>query len=73
VKQTGVMSKTLRQQYNEILTRYMTAEVYIDSTERTEKEIDKWMPEFLKIVAQINLLLAQIGTHTAEEAINGFK
>ena len=51
----------------------MTAEVYIDNPERTEKEIDKWMPEFVKIVAQLNLLLAQIGTHTAEEAINGFK
>lgn len=59
-------------QYNQILERYKKAEAWLDFPGRTELEVQKWMPEFEKIVDQLNLLLAVIGEHTTDEAVNGF-
>ncbi|CDX01273.1 Hypothetical protein DPCES_1386 [Desulfitobacterium hafniense] len=59
-------------QYNQILERYKKAELWLDSPMRTEPEVQKWMPEFEKIVDQLNLLLFAIGEHTTDEAVNGF-
>ncbi|HHY26431.1 MAG TPA: hypothetical protein GX523_06735 [Desulfitobacterium dehalogenans] len=63
----------IKLQYNKILERYKTAEAWLDSPKRVDREIQKWMPEFEKIVDQINLLLFAIGDHTTDEAMNGFK
>ena len=60
-------------QYNQILERYKKAEAWLDSPGRTEPEVQKWMPEFEKIVDQLNLLLFAIGEHTTDEAANGFR
>jgi hypothetical protein len=65
--------KELKAQYNKLLQRYEGAEAYIDSDERTPEEVEKWMPEFSKIVNQLNKLLAEIVEHTPDEAVNGFK
>lgn len=59
-------------QYNQILERYKKAEVWLDSPKRTEQKVEKWIPEFEKIAGQLNLLLAVIGEHTTDEAVNGF-
>lgn len=60
-------------QYNQILERYKKAEAWLDFPQRTEPEVQKWMPEFEKIVGQLNLLLFAIGEHTTDEAVNGFE
>ena len=63
----------LKQQYNNLLARYNGAESYIDSKERTPEEVEKWLPEFCRIVKQLCALLNKIGEHTADEAVHGFK
>lgn len=60
-------------QYNQILERYKKAEAWLDSPERTEPEVQKWMSEFEKIVDQLNLLLFAIGEHAMDEAVSGFE
>ena len=63
----------LKKQFNALLTRCNKAEKYINAPERTEEELEKWMPEFMNIIAQLSFLLEEIGVHTEDEAINGFK
>lgn len=65
--------QALRTQYNTLLNRYKAAEAYIDNPTRTAADIQRWMPEFLRIVKDLNLILARIGPHTASEAVHGFK
>jgi len=62
-----------KQQYNKLLERYQKGEAYVDGPDISHQELEKWMPEFLKIVKDLNLLLHKIGEHTPDEAINGFK
>lgn len=63
----------LKQQYNKLLKRYKDAEAYIDDKQRSQQELDKWLPEFCKIVRELNFILAKIGPHEPDEAVNGFK
>ena len=65
--------RTLKLLYNKTLERFSKAEAYMDNKDVPEKERDRWEPEFLKIVEQLNLLLIRIGEHTPEESVNGFK
>ena len=65
--------RVLKIQYNKALERLNKAEAYMDNKDVPEKERDRWEPEFLKIVEQLNLLLIRIGEHTPEESVNGFK
>jgi thiamine kinase-like enzyme len=68
------MDKTkLKQQFNQLLQRCNKAEKFIDDPKRTEEELNKWMPEFLKIIAQLSALLEKIGEHTPEDVEHGFK
>lgn len=61
------------QQYNKLLERYRKGEAYVDGPDISPQELERWMPEFLKIIKDLNLLLYKIGEHTPDEAINGFK
>ncbi len=67
------MSIELKRKYNELLAREKKAEKYIDDPARTPKEIEKWMPEYRRILAELNELLGRIGTCTAKEVCYGFE
>lgn len=65
-------SNDLKARYNELLIREKRGEECLDDPSRTTEEIEKWMPEFKKILAGLNNTLAQIGKYTTEEVLNGF-
>lgn len=65
--------RTLKLQYNKTLERFNKAESYMDNKSIPEKDRDRWEPEFIKIMQQLNLLLVRIGEHTPDEVCNGFK
>lgn len=62
----------LKEQYNELLVRERRGEEVLDDPVRTPEEIEKWMPEFKKILGALNNTLAQIGSYSTEEVLNGF-
>lgn len=62
----------LKKKYNELLAREKRGEEYLDDPVRTSDEIDKWMPEFQKILAELNDALKQIESYTTAEVLNGF-
>ena len=62
----------LQQKYNELLAREKKAEAYIDDPHRTPAEIEKWMPEYQKILTELNDILGRIGNCTALEVCYGF-
>lgn len=62
----------LKSQYNELLSRERRGEKVLDDPVRTPEEIEKWMPEFQKILAELNNTLVKIGSYTTEEVLNGF-
>lgn len=62
----------LKSHYNELLAREKRGEEYLDAPFRTSDEVEKWMPEFKKILVALNDTLAQIGTFTAIEVVHGF-
>ena len=62
----------LKSYYNELLAREKRGEEYLDNPARTPDEVDKWMPEFKKILIDLNDTLARIGGFTAVEVVYGF-
>lgn len=62
----------LKSHYNDLLAREKKGEAYIDDPVRTPGEVEKWMPEFNKILAELNNTLGRIGSFTAEEITHGF-
>lgn len=65
--------RTLKLQYNKVLERYSKAEAYMDNDSIPSVDRERWAPEFIKIIDQLNNVLNRIGEHTSEEAIHGFK
>jgi flagellin-specific chaperone FliS len=65
--------RTLKLQYNKVLARCDKAIEYMDNKDIPEKERDRWEPQFLKILEELNFLLKRIGEHTPDEVTNGFK
>ncbi len=66
-------SLTYKEKYNLLLERQKKAELYLDDPQRTEKEIDKWIPLYGEILDSMNYCLRRIGSFTSEEVLNGFK
>lgn len=62
----------LKSHYDELLAREKRGEEYLDDPARTPDEIEKWMPEFRKILVALNDTLAKIGSFTAIEVVYGF-
>lgn len=62
----------LRQEYNRLLTREKKAEEYLGGPDRTQEDIDKWLPEFNQICMDLSSILDQLGEYTHEEAVSGF-
>ena len=63
----------LKNQYNSLLIRCIRAELYMDNPENPEEVKEKYMPEFKKIIHQLNNLLEHIGEYTHDEVCNGFQ
>lgn len=57
--------KELKQKYNEVIKREHKAEKYFEG--RTEKECEAWMPEYLKIIQQLSLLIGEYKRLTGKE------
>lgn len=60
----------LKEIYNKTLQRYYNGCNYID--EHIE-ECDKYLPEVIKLLNNLNEILARIPNATKEEILNGFK
>ena len=60
----------LKEQYNKTLKRYYNGCNYIFEH---PKEYDKYLPEVLKLLDKVNILIQNIGNMTKEEIINGFE
>ncbi|CAA7602460.1 Hypothetical protein DEACI_3134 [Acididesulfobacillus acetoxydans] len=65
----------LKRRYNELLAREIKGEQWLDDPKRTDEEAQRWMPEFQKILAEINAILNELGVHgtTLDERMEGFK
>jgi hypothetical protein len=61
----------MKKQYNALLTREKRAEKFFEIA--TPEEVEKWIPEFNKIVEGLSALLGKIPDMTQEEIFNGFK
>jgi hypothetical protein len=61
-------------EYNQLLSRHNKAVEFLESN-AMDKEKDKWMPEFIKIVKQCNKAIAEIQKVRPvrdKEILNGF-
>ena len=73
VERQGDKGNPFLEEYNENLKRYYNGCKYC---EEHKSEIDKWLPELLKILENINSLLVKIMEHrnvSTEEILEGFK
>lgn len=63
-----------RLEYNRLLEREKNAEAWLDSPERTDAEVEKWLPLFNEIVTELNRIINKIGLEncTKEERLFGF-
>lgn len=62
-----------KEKYNILLQRQRKAENYLDNPKRTEIEVNKWLPEYKKILDNMNYCLSMIKDFTSVEVLNGFK
>lgn len=63
----------LKQEYNYNLTRYVNGCKYCEAN---RNETDKWIPELIKILNNMNDILKEIMKHekvSEEDILNGFK
>ena len=65
-------STNYRSKYNELLEREKKAVKWIDAPERTEAEINKHLPNYEKILADINHMIFSYGI-TGNTILQGFK
>lgn len=59
-----------KQQYNNLLKRYYNGCKYL---KEHPEENEKFMPELLKILDKLNIILKEHPTKDNEEILNGFK
>lgn len=67
--------KELKIKYNSVLARQKKAEVFLNNA--TDKEIDKWLPEYFKITSQLSVMMSQFAVLTGramtiDESLEGF-
>ena len=70
--------QTLKVEYNEVLARWNKATSYLEASERTNEEVDQWLPEYEEILKLRQTLCNDIWQQsgikpTAEEFENGFE
>ena len=68
---------TFKEKYNQLLAREKKAESYLNDPGRTEEEVAKWLPEYLRIVQQLGQMIYEYKQQgfdiTVDEQLNGFK
>lgn len=62
--------ESYREEYNTLLKRYYKGCDYISNH---LEESEKLMPELLKILDKMNIILAEYPSASEEEILNGFK
>lgn len=67
----------LKIEYNRLLKREKNAENYLTNV-ATDAEVEKWMPEFIKITNQLSNMMFKLEKilnreMTHDEIVNGFK
>lgn len=60
----------MKEKYNKLLKRYYTGCTYI---KEHPKEQEKYLPEVLKILKEMNEILDKIENKTTEEILEGLK
>ena len=63
--------------YNKLIDREKKAEAFLSNPSTTEKQIEKWLPEFHKVVRELSVMMQEYKTHTGyemqeNEILNGF-
>jgi hypothetical protein len=53
-------STILQKQYNELLTRFNKATVFLENSSRTDEEVEQWLPEYQQILKQMQNLCHKI-------------
>lgn len=59
-------------QYNQLLQRYIKAEVYMSRDDISLEKKEKFLPELQRIQSDLSVLLDDIKNYTRHEALNGF-
>ena len=72
-KQSIKSNVDIKREYNQILEREQKAEVYFDRQEIPQEEKEKHIPEYKKILYQLNNLLKVISRYAKDEILHGFK
>jgi uncharacterized protein YifE (UPF0438 family) len=66
----------IKQQYNKHLQRFNKACAYLDAPERTDAEVKKWEPEFLKLCRELSKCITMMDKqgikYTDDEIKRGF-
>jgi hypothetical protein len=66
----------LKREYNKTILRHWKAAVYLEDHEVPIPEREKWLPEYRKILDQLQTLLNQFDLYgvkyTVDEALGGF-
>lgn len=71
---TGLSKRDVMQKYNDVLKRFWKATIYLEADNLTEKQQEKWMPEYEKVVKECQSYLTQLynlGYRATEEEIKG--
>lgn len=66
----------LKKNYNKVIDRYKKAEAFFNIA--TDAEVNKWMPEFQKIIIELSNMMKKYAhltgkEMTSEEVMEGFK
>lgn len=72
------IAQTLKTEYKKVLVRWNKATSYLEAPERTNEEVDNWLPEYEMILRQRMALCNDIGEYsgvrpTLSEFENGFE
>lgn len=62
----------IKNRYNQLLSRYKQAEVYMNNPKVSNTQKEAYLPELRKITEKLGILLNSIKEYTEEEALNGF-
>lgn len=72
------VSNEFKQKYNDLLTREKKGAAYIDEPARTPREINKWLPIYMKICEELSeyMMIYKSIEHkemSIEQVLEGFK
>ena len=74
----GTINKEFKEKYDVLITRERKAEKWLDAPERTNEQIEKWLPEFTKIIVDLSKMINEYKKLTGKDmseqlALDDFK